>query len=148
MANQGGDLGDADCPFPVDPSVVWPHGLSALESSDPNGPVRVGFVSHRLVNDVLTDSIQLFDLYDDDENPLRWRGCLNFPADVIGNDIATRFSLDPWLTRESVSTGVVSVNPVTECIRFDCPGKVPRTFRESGWRMKRLGEPADSYQTS
>jgi hypothetical protein len=88
MAAQGGDLGDHNCPFPSDPAKLWPHGLSALEPSDASKPVRVAFVSHRLVNDILTDSIQLFDLSADTTQPLRWRGCLNMPDDVMGNDIA------------------------------------------------------------
>jgi hypothetical protein len=88
MAKHGGDLGDHNCPFPSDPAKLWPHGLSALESVDPSTPVRIAFVSHRLINDILTDSIQLFDLSVDAAQPLRWRGCLNMPDNVTGNDIA------------------------------------------------------------
>ena len=85
--NLDGDLGDKDCPFPSDPKTLWPHGLSALEPIEPTSPVRIAFVSHRVVNRALTDSIQLFDLSEGDA-PFQWRGCLNLPEDVIGNDIS------------------------------------------------------------
>src|SRR5262245_28154184 len=58
MAERGGDLGDRDCPFPADPSALWPHGLSALEPREPGEPVRIAFVSHTLVNGIITDRRQ------------------------------------------------------------------------------------------
>lgn len=86
MAARRGDLGDADCPFPSDPAALWPHGLSVLEPREPGGPVRVAFVSHRLMAGRVTDAVQLFDLTQDDV--LSWRGCIAYPEDVLGNDLA------------------------------------------------------------
>lgn len=88
MATQRADLGDASCPFPSDPSALWPHGLSALEPSEPGAPVRVAFVSHALRDGVLTDAVQLLDVSADELAPVRWRGCISYPNDVTGNDIA------------------------------------------------------------
>jgi hypothetical protein len=133
MATRAGDLGDADCPFPADPSALWPHGLSALEP--PGGPVRVAFVSHRLVDGVLSDSIQLFDFDAADTlSPLRWRGCIRYPDDAIGNDlallrddslVATNFAPrgTPEQIQRSVLRGAVGIDT----------GDVLRWSREQGW---------------
>ena len=134
MVKQGGDLGDRDCPFPSDPAKLWPHGLSALESIDPSTPVRVAFVSHRLVNDIVTDSIQLFDLSNDTAQPLRWRGCLKMPDDVIGNDIA--FLRDGSL----VATNFAPRGTLAQLNRYARrgglgidTGDILRWSREQGW---------------
>ena len=82
------ERGDADCPPPSDPSALWPHGLSALAPTELGGPVRVALVSHALRDGVLSDAVQLFDLDSDVRAPLRWRGCIHYPGDVTGNDIA------------------------------------------------------------
>jgi sugar lactone lactonase YvrE len=48
----------------------------------------VALVSHQLRNGLVTDALQLFDVVGGDAVELRWTGCIPFPDNAIGNDVA------------------------------------------------------------
>jgi hypothetical protein len=80
--------GDAACQPPDDPDAMSPHGLSVRESVSPKEPARVALVLHQFRDGVVTDALQFFDVVDGDPIELRWTGCVPFPDDAIGNDVA------------------------------------------------------------
>jgi hypothetical protein len=130
---RGGDLGDADCPFPADPAALAPHGVSALEPPVSGAPIRVAFVSHRLVDGVVTDAVQLFDLSAADAESLRWRGCIHYPG-VIGNDLALLRDGSLLATNFAPSDMPEAVRSSTlrGGLGFET-GDVLRWSREQGW---------------
>jgi sugar lactone lactonase YvrE len=65
-----------------------PHGLSVREGTFPDEPPRVALVLHQMRDGLVTDALQFFDVVGGDRVELRWTGCVPFPDDAIGNDVA------------------------------------------------------------
>lgn len=79
---------ELECMPPADPGEMAPHGLSVLDRATSGTPPRVALVSHQLRDGLVTDALQLFDVVGGDAIELRWTGCIPFPDNAIGNDVA------------------------------------------------------------
>jgi hypothetical protein len=77
--------GDPRCRPPSSAARVSTQGLSILDRG-PQAPARVAIILHQVQHGVLSDSVQLFDLKSAAE--LVWVGCIPYPREVIGNDLA------------------------------------------------------------
>ncbi len=75
-------IGDPACSEPPDPALFYSHGLG----DSPRGllgPRRIAAVNHGG-----REAIELFELEGRGrEARLRWRGCVELPAEVFGNDV-------------------------------------------------------------
>ncbi len=74
-------VGDDSCP-PPDAATFSPQGVSVSDRSGRGGPIRVAVVAHGG-----SETLQFFDLVDDPPH-LRWCGCIFYPPQTTGNDVA------------------------------------------------------------
>lgn len=77
-----GPAGDPACTAPPDPALFYSHGLG---DAPPRlrGPRRIAVVNHGG-----REAVELFDLVGAGRDArLRWRGCVELPSDLLGNDV-------------------------------------------------------------
>jgi hypothetical protein len=74
-------LGDPACTARPDPQTFFPHGLSVSAATAERGPL-LAVVTHR------PDTLQLFELHGGAQPRAQWRGCIPYPAETTGNDVA------------------------------------------------------------
>lgn len=78
----GEAIGDPACREPPDPALFYSHGLGAAPRSL-QGRRHVAVVNHGE-----REAVELFDLEGTGRDAhMRWRGCVELPSDVFGNDV-------------------------------------------------------------
>jgi len=75
-------IGDPTCNVSPNPNDLYMHGASVVDNSSNGGAIRVAVVAHSK-----RETIQFFEL-NDTSTRLDWRGCIYYPENTTGNDVA------------------------------------------------------------